>query len=219
MQIRCLLHPSSAFSLSLLRTHTHTHTLCCEKCWLWKEQFDEENFNWYGSISHTPAGSLWAVTQAKWNQMHCCLFSQLYAQQCDVMWSFWTKSWNTWLCLRGRLHGLNGPMTCTTVFVLYSVVSFAVLTLSSYYFVYTAVCACFWSLRSNMLFSGSFRQSQPSLQSSSCNRDLRSEWQCTWAGQAVQHSHVWLLLHRTGQYVFKLLEVFISIPVYIKCSF
>lgn len=32
-------------------------------------------------------------------------------------------------------------MTCTTVFVLYSVVSFAVLTLSSYYLVYTAVCA------------------------------------------------------------------------------
>lgn len=60
-----------------------------------------------------------------------------------------------------------------------------------------------WCIVTCLSLTGSFRQSQPGVQSCGRDRDVRPEWQRSWAGQTIHNSSVWLLLHWTGQYVFK----------------
>lgn len=177
--------------------------------WLRMEQFDVEKFDCYGNISYTPAGTPWAVTQAKLNQMYYCIFSQLCARLCDL-------SGFEFFFFSSFEDNLMELMECKLApQCVYTLLFFCYAELYSYNFhiqlcvhLRRSIVICFY-------LTGLFRQSQPGVQRFGCNRDIRPEWQCTWAGQAIYNSHVRLILHRAGQYVFKwpLMSVYLCVRV------
>lgn len=116
-------------------------------------------------------------------------------------WSFWTKTemldlaWeDNWM---GLMEWKCAPACASTpVFVALGNCIHIFLQIQPTVGVLCCAVNCLFLI-------GSFRQSQPGVQSRSCSRDVRPEWQRTWTGQAIHNSHVWLILHRAGQYVFK----------------
>lgn len=116
-------------------------------------------------------------------------------------------SWKPWFHFSGQLNGLVARGMCTCVCVCactcVSTQQFVALKNTVYsrtVFLQNKLSACMWrSILSSLPLIGSFRQSQPGIQSCGCGRDAGLEWQRTWTGQAVHNSHVWLILRRPGQ--------------------